>query len=325
MSIPDTTLRSLTDAWLDGTISQEEAHDLEHLLLADPAARRYFFDAVELEVALPTAAAKSPRVAPLPVRNAFPWWKAAAVFMIGAFAGAMIWQVRPSPTQATVSRAPAVARVTGMLGISWGDATGLHALNPGVDTEVQSGLVELTFASGARAVLEGPASFQVVDDNSMRLSFGKIVAEVPKEATGFTIVYAGGDIVDIGTEFALEVPKSGRAANFGVFRGEIEYRPEGDAGRMVRLLENHAVVADGKTLTSVPFDRAKFTRQLPSREFAWDINASSAQPAAWEYDVSHLIWKPGRYRAICKWMQGNHGLAIQGAELMLDGRAVAID
>lgn len=325
MNSPDPKLRRLTDEWNDGTISAEEVLQLERRLLDDPAARRYFFAMAELEAALPLAAEKLPARDRVTAGMPFPWWRMAAVFVIGMFAGALVWKAE-TPGQVVESRpAPVEAKVTGMLGISWNDATDLLALPPGKETRIQSGLVEVTFSSGTRAVLEGPASFQISDGNSMRLTHGKIVAEVPKGAEGFTVSYADGQIVDIGTEFGLEIPQGGGTANFGVFRGEIEYRPEGDARRMVRLLENHAVITEGGTITSVPFDSSKFTRRMPSREFVWKITSSNTRQSVWEYDVSHLIWKPGSYRAIVKWMMGPGSLEIRKAELLLNGQPVAAD
>ena len=325
MSSPYLKLRRLTDDWHDGTISPENVLQLERCLLNDPAARQYFFSISELEAALPAAASHMSAPAASRSRSAFPWWRMAAVFVIGCVVGSLVRKGGTPNAVIATSRSPGDATVTGMLGISRDDASGLHALPPGKETQIQSGLVELTFASGVRAVIEGPASFQIAGGNSMRFTHGKIVADVPKGAEGFTVTYAEGQIVDLGTEFGLEIPQGGGKANFGVFRGEIEYRPDGDASRMVRLLENHAVLTEGETITSVPFDSSKFTRRMPSREFAWKLTGESTAPAIWDYDVSHLIWKPGEYRTIVKWMVGPVALKILKSELLLDGKVVIMD
>lgn len=329
MKNPDTNLRRLTDAWHDGTISPEDALRLERRLLTDDTAVEYFLDIAEIEAEMAGAASKLPRAVPTlrPLRSA-PRWSMAAVFVVGLFSGGLLLKSLPTRSTADHSPKPPAAMVTGMMGVSWAGQPDQASLALSADrgeSKIGSGLIELTFASGTRAVVEGPATFQVLGNNAMSLQQGKLVADVPKGAEGFSVAYPDGKIVDLGTEFGVEVASGGRSANFGVFRGEIEFHPQGDAGRPVRLLENHAIMAENGTVVSVPFHQEKFTRKLPSREFAWEIKGDNPGPVVWDYDISHLIWKPGSYRAICKWMKGNHGLMIGSAELLLDGERVGED
>lgn len=330
MKAPDSELRRLTDAWHDGTISRSDAMRLEERLLADAGARNYFFEISELEGGLAEAAALLPPVAakPPPQSATGSWWKMAAVFVIGATSGALAWKTVAPKSPASGRSSGPEATITGMMGVTWDGAAGGRSvdLKHGTGTtRITSGLLEVTFGSGTRAVVEGPADFEVTGHNSMSLAYGKIVADVPKGAEGFTVNYAEGRIVDLGTEFGIDIGKGASGANFGVFRGEIEFQPKNEGSRPVRLLENHAILASDGHVQSVPFDQAKFTRRLPSREFAWEVTGPAAEAATWDYDISHLVWKPGRYRAICKWMTGPHGLILKGAELLLDDVPVATD
>ncbi|MGC4013387.1 MAG: FecR domain-containing protein [Luteolibacter sp.] len=329
MKAPDSELRRLTDAWHDGTISRGDALLLEERLLADPAARDYFFEISELEGSLPEAVGLLPAApAVVPRRAGGQWWKMAAMFIIGAATSTLVWKYGVHGPAQVVQASGPEATITGMMGVTWDGHAGERSLDlkhGGGATRIASGLVEVTFGSGTRAVVEGPADFEVTGHNSMSLAYGKVVADVPKGAEGFAVNYAEGRIVDLGTEFGIDIGKGGTAANFGVFRGEIEFQPKGDGTRPVRLLENHAIVASEGQIQSVPFDQAKFTRRLPSREFAWQVNEPAATELTWDYDISHLVWKPGRYRAICKWMTGPHGLILSGAELLLDDVPVATD
>lgn len=325
MNPPDAELRRLTDGWYDGTLSHDDARRLEHRLEADPDAREYFLGMAELEAALPAAAGRLPAAEKRPVRT-FLWLRTAAVFLAGLGLGAWGWHLsagrpRPKPEQAVQ------ARITGMLGVTWPKEGADHPLEFRKDTgdaAIESGLVELTFSTGTRTVIEGPARFRVSGENAMLLDHGKLVAEVPKGAEGFRIDYPGGEIVDLGTEFGLEVPPDKGAAHLGVFRGEIEYRSTNQE-RPARLLANHAVEVQQGNVISVPFDQSRFTRWIPSREFSWELSGRAPAAAAWEFDISHLVWKPGKYRAICKWMNGRHGAYLEGAELWCDGRRVDED
>lgn len=331
MKPPDLEMRRLTDAWHDGTISPEEGVRLERRITTENNARDYFFGIAEIEASMAEAALLLPREIPdhaLARRTTGRKWGMAAVFVAGLFCGALALKSLPSPQPAALATKAPSAVVTGMLGVSWdGTSPGRSITIPAGSAEsgIGAGLIELTFASGTRALIEGPASFQITGDNAIRLAHGKLVADVPKGAEGFSVTYPDGKIVDLGTEFGVEIARSGRSANFGVFRGEIEFHPANDAALAIHLPENHAILFENGSSTSVPFDREKFTRKLPSREFAWEIKGSAAEPAVLDYDISHLIWKPGRYRAICKWMAGTSRLAIAGAELLLDGQPVQQD
>jgi ferric-dicitrate binding protein FerR (iron transport regulator) len=329
MKTPDHELRRLTDAWHDGTISPEDGLRLEKRLATDETARSYFFEIAAIEAAMAAAAAELPDQLPAPeIRSRGLWWKMAAVFVVGLFCGALALKSMPSKPSDALARKPPAAMVTGMLGVTWAgppvEQSVAHAAGL-VKSAIVSGLIELTFASGTRALVEGPAEFQVMGDNAIQLNHGKLVADVPKGAEGFSVTYPDGKIVDIGTEFGVEISDNGRSASFGVFRGEIEFHPKNNASQVIHLLENHAIRSENGNTVSVPFDQEKFTRKLPSREFAWKIAGSAATPTVLEYDVSHLIWKPGNYRAICKWMRGKDGLITEGAELLLDGHPVAQD
>jgi hypothetical protein len=331
MKSPDSEMRRLTDAWHDGTISPEEGMRLERRITTESHARDYFFGIAEIEAAMAEAALSLPREIPdhaFARRSNGRKWGMAAVFVAGLFCGALVLESLPSPQPAALAAKAPAAVVTGMLGVSWdGASPGQSITIPAGSAEsgIGAGLLELTFASGTRALVEGPASFQVTGDNAIRLAHGKLVADVPKGAEGFSVTYPDGKIVDLGTEFGVEIARNGRSANFGVFRGEIEFHPAHDAAQVIHLPENHAILFENGSSTSVPFDQEKFTRKLPSREFAWEIKGSTAEQTVLDYDISHLIWKPGRYRAICKWMAGSEDLAINGAELLLDGQPVQQD
>jgi hypothetical protein len=331
MKNPSSELRRLTDAWHNGTISPEDGMRLEQRLAADESARQYFFEIAGIEASMAEAASLLPRQVPS-VRSEIRgiWWKTAAVFIIGLICGALVIKLQPFHESIVVAptQAPPAAMVTGMLGVVWAGQPEEHsvALHSGLTkSQFKSGLIELTFASGTRALVEGPAEFQIMGSNAIRLTHGKLVADVPKGAEGFSVTYRDGKIVDLGTEFGVEIASNGRSANFGVFRGEIEFHPQSNAHQAIHLRENHALLAENGTTISVPFEQKKFTRKLPSREFAWEVQKSDPTPKILEFDVSHLIWKPGTYRTFCKWMTGLHGISTDRAELLLDGLPVAED
>lgn len=118
-------------------------------------------------------------------------------------------------------------------------------VRPGTLT-LESGVAEVTFNSGARIFLEGPAVLEVERPNRAFLEFGKLTAEVPKPATGFVINTPRVNVVDIGTRFGVAVEDSGDT-EVHVMQGVVEVsRLTGNAAPMV-LEEGLAIRADGRT------------------------------------------------------------------------------
>ena len=86
--------------------------------------------------------------------------------------------------------------------------------------EIESGMIELVFVSGAVAVIEGPAKLEVTSPLHGILHSGKIRCFVPESASGFVIEASGTRYLDLGTEFGLEVQPGGQQ-ELHVFDGEV--------------------------------------------------------------------------------------------------------
>ena len=342
MKTPTPELRNLLDRLMeDGGLSRPDMGRLEELM-ADPEVMEYCCEALLDESLLPEALATmgsgeagNEIGAPPPrtglrdrVARLFPMAAAAGL----AFAAGYLVAVRrpaanlPPSKPAVVSTAPRAARVTGMLGVVWDDDKNSVSPNRPADTErfaFKSGLLELTYASGVRVTLEGPVDYTVSNPVSGRIAAGKLVAYVPKGAEGFTVDFGDGQVVDLGTEFGMEVGRNGKM-ELGVFEGEVELHLPGDSPLL--LNRSQAMVHDRNAeepLHPVPFDRSKFVRELPNRDFPWSIQ--SPEPTQIEFDVSHLVWKSAEFRAVFKWISGKDAVEIRDVELRRDGQVVASD
>ena len=91
---------------------------------------------------------------------------------------------------------------------------------------LEQGIVELRFETGAKVTLEGPAEFDVRSPSRGFLKVGKLVAMVPEQAIGFTVETPTATVVDLGTEFAVEIDERG-ATEVQVLKGKIELHPNG--------------------------------------------------------------------------------------------------
>ncbi len=57
----------------------------------------------------------------------------------------------------------------------------------GQTLDIAAGLVEIAFACGAKAILEGPAILELQSEKSGALRIGRMTADVPDEVEGFTV------------------------------------------------------------------------------------------------------------------------------------------
>jgi hypothetical protein len=152
-----------------------------------------------LTSSLPTASARS---------NFRVWLAFGAALCLAIMVAVWKWPSDPEREFAKIASAQGVAELAGttVLRDEW------H--------EIAAGTVELATARGARVVIEAPAKFQFESAQRLRVDYGRVAADVPPAATGFTVVTPTGDAIDLGTRFGVDVPASGDA-EIHVFEGEV--------------------------------------------------------------------------------------------------------
>ena len=97
------------------------------------------------------------------------------------------------------------------------------ALPPG-KLSFDSGFVQIEFFSGATVILEGPAELNLISSELAQVARGRLRAQVPPAARGFTLEIDDIKVVDLGTEFGVSVSPDGSDTSIQVFDGEIEFR-----------------------------------------------------------------------------------------------------
>jgi hypothetical protein len=115
----------------------------------------------------------------------------------------------------------------------WTDAAIVYLpgtrLAAGQELELARGVAELRFDCGVNVILQGPACADLISASSMRLRSGKMTAEVLRaEARGFQVQTPRGNVVDLGTEFGVEVTPT-RDVAVHVFKGEVVVEGEAAA------------------------------------------------------------------------------------------------
>jgi ferric-dicitrate binding protein FerR (iron transport regulator) len=207
-------LERWTSQYLDGTISADGMASLNRLLEESAAARREFADWLDLDAALGDLA---PGYESAAVESSRPFrlfsLPASARFLAAAAAIALL----ATGLLFLKSLASPYATVVGTTGVTdWG---GKETLRSETIT-LSSGALQLLTPRGAEIVIEAPATFRFDSGERLHLFGGRLAADVPPAATGFTVVTPDGDAVDLGTRFGVDVPAEGDS-EIHVFEGEV--------------------------------------------------------------------------------------------------------
>ncbi len=156
---------------------------------------------------------------------------------------------------------------------------------------IADGLLEITYATGAKVLLEGPCDYSVESSSGGCLSLGKLAARVEATAAGkatassalvqsanprvkFYVRTPTAVVEDLGTEFAVEVEKSG-ASKTHVFQGRVEVHVtanlDSTSPQAIPLSANESAsidLADNRKATvvrSLAAPANQFVRTLPQR------------------------------------------------------------
>ena len=89
----------------------------------------------------------------------------------------------PRPTVA-MPQAEYIGRITGMVDVQWADATTAAVtdlVTLGRKYAIASGMMEITYNTGAKVILQGPATYEAESRDSGFLSLGKVTARLEKK------------------------------------------------------------------------------------------------------------------------------------------------
>ena len=271
----DTDLQQLIAAWLDGRIGESDSKLLQQQLRQSDQARATFRKFASLDTVLRDIASgdteRSNRTSTIPdptdraAENVRPdslsyrpaiWVQLACAAVVLIMVGGIAYQFgkvdtgeqpvassadyRPKgDAEQTIAGYATLRRSTG---IQWSDPASSYRVGdvlPAGVLEFTDGVAEIDFFCGAALMVEGPAKLDLESDWSVRLVAGRLRAHVPPAARGFVVKAADSEIVDLGTEFALDV--SSNNVRVEVVEGEIELRGGEHDG-------DHLVTGEGLSL-----------------------------------------------------------------------------
>ena len=226
-------------------------------------------------------------------------------------------------------RGSIVAEITGLNRVQWADPRRSPPplwVAAGSMVELESGLLELTHACGAKVIVEGPAVVQVQSGTSTKLVRGTLSINYDRNAGGssergapsapaFVVQTPHAAIVDLGTEFAVGVEGFG-ATQVHVFAGLVEIESairDPDRGPARLAAGDGAQIDAAGRIARGGADLARqITRRLPGAEpppewieadavtlLADDFEGDEPQ-AAWRMKKDGWKVDAGRLRPVAK-------------------------
>jgi hypothetical protein len=202
-----------------------------------------------------------------PIRGADRWTTAAALLVCySVFYGAcflIVWSLRPQVAERDPKQLAELAELAAE-DIAKGVATLVEArdcdweaghapapvggrITTAESLRLHAGHIVLQFDGGAQVGIVGPAVARAASTGYIRLERGRLAAHVPARAFGFTVETASARLVDLGTDFAVDVNEAGEA-NMVVTRGAVEVaalvRVDGErktSGPAVRITAGQAL------------------------------------------------------------------------------------
>jgi hypothetical protein len=303
-------LSTLCDAVVDETITEKQSSRLAHWLSTSPDAREFYvrtmglsaslFDyAAEMQAGEPAAATVAATAAKVGRRS---WW-ALGSLAVAASVVVILWLGRPKhndpPPDGAIAKnvetAPGegddddvfAARLTGSKETHWLDGAGPVALGDrlrkGQTVALERGFAEITFDSGAKVVLQGPASLAVDSAWGATFAHGTLKASVPPQAIGFQISTPTVKVVDLGTEFTMLADPGGAAAEVLVLKGEVEAAPRSAPDQQPILLREHESMRFAATGVTNVIDGVRKYEELTQLKLLEHLVAPTGY-AHWSFD-----------------------------------------
>lgn len=248
----------LIDSLIDGEIDEADFLRIEAELSVDPEVRALYYNRLKLDLLLQReacgtvadsdsvgeqlvmpAATLAPVGASSMLQRRLTSVLAVLAATILGFVSWSVWNPDSSRLGSPVGlagksepTARGFAILHGQSDAVWeGDPLATGSLVPSGPLRLRSGVAQIELFSGVRMVIEGDAQFVVESAMLVRLDRGRARAQVPEAARGFRVQTRHGDLIDLGTEFAIDAGEE--AARVEVLTGEVELHRQGAARQRV--------------------------------------------------------------------------------------------
>ncbi len=220
---------------------------------------------------MPRPTARQIRPATMRQKSAnFSIWRIAAVLAIVATAVFAL----TSPLWMGWKKAAPLATLTDAVDAQWDmtqenmpqDGLAVGDSLPRGSLVLQAGYARITLDNGVNLVIKGPAHFNVESLMRVQLEVGKLTADVPHTAMGFTVKMPTATVTDLGTTFGVTAFANGEGS-VQVIKGKVQAKlvaVDGTTKVQTELTEYHAAAFNPAlgTLASIPVEPDSYVTDI---------------------------------------------------------------
>lgn len=289
MSREETQLEDAISRWIDGDLDSAGLRELADRLRGSVDARRVYYTYMAVHAELDGAAVGKEQVASLSATG--DQTQPTIEMRATSKRGRTLWRASLA-IAATIAVMVGGWTLWGTLGGSRGaDAIRAEVADVSADCEwflettrgrqrqpfrcgdrlrVTSGKLQLRYAHGVAVTVQGPALYELVSTTDARLMLGRMTVHVDEGGRGFTVLSPRATVVDLGTEFGIDVKQDG-ATDVLVFQGEVDVdfvAPGAGESPQQRLRMGEGVRLDASGTRSriVSFDSEQYARGIDDAE-----------------------------------------------------------
>ena len=187
--------------------------------------------------------------------------------------------------------------------------------------------MELNFTSGAKLLIEGPSDFTINSPMNIELTSGKVVADIPPSAHGFTVNTPTSKTIDLGTRFAVKADS--KSSEIHVIDGLVKSRGK-QSDSYIELRKNEALKIDsdfeekkleadfGQFLTALPPDKVSDPKFIL---WKFDENEGDiSKPLSHGYETKYMAHLKSIKDTLPERVPGKYGNALK-----FDGESNFVD
>jgi hypothetical protein len=248
-------IQKLIGKYTDGVASEAEVRELENILSADETLRAEFLEHVNADIAIEEHPdfplyksiaddEANERRSHTPKRI-FPRWIWAAAATVGLL-------IAVGLTQKFFHSDGVPARVLGNGNVVVRGGDSRFPLGEQIslnEIDLEAGWLRLELPKGVVFDVYGPAKGHFMSADRFKLDSGRLNVDVGPLGKGFTVVTEHADIVDLGTQFGVDV-SGDSAAKVAVFSGEVEVHSREGSSNPRLLEEGEGLRLESATTTS---------------------------------------------------------------------------
>lgn len=258
---------------LDGIIQPDESLELQCTLKDSATARQYFHQIVDLHTELewmlnsevidiplgitpPAPAPKADTSTPWATASGWLAFAASIVLAVILYLNNTSTKPRTAESIESATELPYIARTNYSADASLNPLSSIKKADTWITAGtiiLDEGTLGLTFDTGTQLVIEAPSTFEIESPSRATLHSGNAVAKVPEPAIGFTIHTPNSSVVDLGTEFAVQV--NGEVSTVKVLDGEVQAYANNQQGEIEDL-----ILSSNESVTIAPSTPSTFTQ-----------------------------------------------------------------